>query len=90
MTDTVKVKEFGRPKIIAVNILKFKQCGFTIDYSNVSKRCRGNGSLGPDQTAPRSDRSRLIWVNTVCLELSVQTLKIIITLNIFRGHINGR
>ena len=41
-------------------------------------------SVDPDQTAPRSDcssRSSLIWVYTVCLDLSVRKLRNITVLH---------
>ena len=58
---TVKSEKFGHLKI-AVIILKFGQCDFTIEW------CRRNG-----KQCSWSDCS-FIWVYTVCLDLSVQNL----------------
>ena len=64
----------------AVIILKFEQGGFTID--NVSKRCRRNSK----QCRPLSDcslRISLIWVYTVCPDLSVRKLWFIMVYSIY-------
>ena len=56
----------------AVIVLKFEQSGFTVQYC--VKRCWRNGK----QCRPWSDcssRSCLIWVYTVCSDLSVRKLR---------------
>ena len=69
---TVKFLNFGMPEIFAVIYLKFKQRG-----SNLRVFCQ-NGANGiansedPDQTAPH-----LIWVCTLCPDLSVRKLRVI-------------
>ena len=52
----------------------------------VSKRCRRNGK----QYRPRSEcssSSSLIWVYTVCLDLTVRKLRIITVLTLFQGRL---
>ena len=69
-TSTVKFLKFRTPKFFAVSYLKFKQRGQTL---GLSKWCKGYGK----QWRPWSDcssRSSLIWVCTVCLDLSVRKL----------------
>ena len=93
---TVKFLNFGTPEIFAVIYLKFKQRGQTVYGRNLccnlpkiqTKRPNlrvfsqedVNGianSEDPDQTAPGSS---LIWVCTVCPDLSVRKLRVITVL----------
>ena len=74
--NTVKFLKFGTPEIFAVIYLKFKQRGQTL---RVFCQNGANGianSEKPYRTAPRdcSSRSSLIWVCTVCPDLSVRKL----------------
>ena len=74
MCYTVKFLNFGMPEIFAEIYLKFKQKGQILRV--FCQNC-ANGivnSEDPDQTAPRSS---LIWVCTVCPDLSVRKLRVI-------------
>ena len=55
---------------IAVIILNVEQCGFYYRSIHSKDADRMANSVDPDQTAP-------IWVYTVCLDLSVQKIRII-------------
>ena len=71
-TCSVKFLKIQTPEKFAVIILKFEQRGFQL--RNVSKRCRRNSK----QCRPWSEcssRSSLIWVYTVCPDLSVRKLR---------------
>ena len=59
---------------IAVIILKFEQCGFYHKEMSLKDAERMANSVDPNQTVFRdcSSRCSLIWVYTVCPDLSVQ------------------
>ena len=77
-----KVLKFSDAKIFAVIYLKFRQRGKKRIWQNEKQKRKWANSGDPDQTARRpwsdcSSRSSLIWVCTVCQELSVQKLRVI-------------
>ena len=63
-SNTTKFLKILTPKKFAVITLKFEQSGFTVEYADEMAN-----SVDHDQTAPKSS---LIWVYTVCPDLSVQ------------------
>ena len=66
---TVKFLNFGMPEIFAVIYLRFKQRGQTLRVFCQNGANRIANSEDPDQTA--------IWVCTVCPDLSVQKIRVI-------------
>ena len=82
---TVKFLNIGTPEIFAVIYLKLKQRGQTV---RVFCQNGANGianSEDTDQTAPRSS---LIWVCTICPDLSVRKLKVITVFRIYTVYSN--
>ena len=73
---TVKFLNFRTPEIFPVIYLKFKQRGQTFSLYRVfgqKDAYRIANSEDADQTAPSS----LIWVCTVCPDMSVRQIRII-------------
>ena len=68
----LKNKKYWTPKNAEI-ILKFEQCGFSSKDADSMAN-----SVDPDQTALlEQSELGLIWVYTVCLDLVVQTFRII-------------
>ena len=76
---TLKIFKTDTPKIITIIPLTRKQFGFTVQYCIQQDCVDGKAnSVDPDQTAPVM--SSMIWVCTVCSDLSVPVLRIFMPL----------